>query len=143
MASLNYLPSRIMRKYRVNSCTDITGFGLLGHAFECINEDISFNLFCDEIPLVKEAIALAIEGVIPGGTKKNMKFCEDKILYKKDLEEYYKAILCDAQTSGGLLIAMNKDDAKEYIKEVEDFSFGYAKIIGEVIPKTSNAIIIC
>ena len=143
MASLNYLPSRIMRKYRVNSCTDITGFGLLGHAFECINEDISFNLFCDEIPLVKEAIALAIEGVIPGGTKKNMKFCEDKVLYKKDLEEYYKAILCDAQTSGGLLIAMNKDDAKEYIKEVEDFSFGYAKIIGEVIPKTSNAIIIC
>ena len=143
MASLNYLPSRIMRKYRVNSCTDITGFGLLGHAFECINEDISFNLFCDEIPLVKEAIALAIEGVIPGGTKKNMKFCEDKILYKKDLEEYYKAILCDAQTSGGLLIAMNKDDAKEYIKEVEDFSFGYAKIIGEVIAKTSNAIIIC
>lgn len=143
MASLNYLPSRIMRKYRVNSCTDITGFGLLGHAFECINEDISFNLFCDEIPLVKESIALAIEGVIPGGTKKNMKFCEDKILYKKDLEEYYKAILCDAQTSGGLLIAMNKDDAKEYIKEVEDFSFGYAKIIGEVIPKTSNAIIIC
>ena len=143
MASLNYLPSRIMRKYRVNSCTDITGFGLLGHAFECINEDISFNLFCDEIPLVKEAIALAIEGVIPGGTKKNMKFCEDKILYKKDLEEYYKALLCDAQTSGGLLISMNKDDAKEYIKEVEDFSFGYAKIIGEVIPKTSNAIIIC
>lgn len=143
MASLNYLPSRIMRKYRVNSCTDITGFGLLGHAFECINEDISFNLFCDEIPLVKEAIALAIEGVIPGGTKKNMKFCEDKVLYLKNLEEYYKALLCDAQTSGGLLIAMNKDDAKEYIKEVEDFSFGYAKIIGEVIPKTSNAIIIC
>jgi len=143
MASLNYLPSRIMRKYRVNSCTDITGFGLLGHAFECINEDISFNLFCDEIPLVKEAIALAIEGVIPGGTKKNMKFCEDKVLYLKNLEEYYKALLCDAQTSGGLLISMNKDDAKEYIKEVEDFSFGYAKIIGEVIPKTSNAIIIC
>jgi selenide,water dikinase len=143
MASLNYIPSRIMRKYRVNSCTDITGFGLLGHAFECINEDISFNLFCDEIPLVKEAIALAIEGVIPGGTKKNMKFCEDKVLYLKNLEEYYKALLCDAQTSGGLLISMNKDDAKEYIKEVEDFSFGYAKIIGEVIPKTSNAIIIC
>lgn len=143
MASLNYLPSKIMKKYRINSCTDITGFGLLGHAFECINEEISFSLSCNDIPLVKEAITFAKDGVIPGGTKKNMKFCEDKILYKKDLEEYYKAILCDAQTSGGLLIAMNKDDAKEYIKEVEDFSFGYAKIIGEVIPKTSNAIIIC
>lgn len=143
MASLNYIPSKIMRKYRVNSCTDITGFGLLGHAFECINDEISFNLFCDEIPLLKESISFANDGVIPGGTKKNMKFCEDKVLYKKEIQEYYKAILCDAQTSGGLLIAMNKDDAEEYIKEVEDFSFGYAKIIGEVIPKSSTPIIIC
>lgn len=143
MASLNYIPSKIMRKYRVNSCTDITGFGLLGHTFECINDEISFNLFCDEIPLLKESISFANDGVIPGGTKKNMKFCEDKVLYKKEIQEYYKAILCDAQTSGGLLIAMNKDDAEEYIKEVENFSFGYAKIIGEVIPKSSTPIIIC
>ena len=143
MASLNYLPSKIMKKYRINSCTDITGFGLLGHAFECINEEISFSLSCNDIPLVKEAITFAKDGVIPGGTKKNMKFCEDKVLYLKNLEEYYKALLCDAQTSGGLLISMNKDDAKEYIKELEELSFGYAKIIGEVIPRSSSPIIIC
>ena len=143
MASLNYLPSKIMKKYRINSCTDITGFGLLGHAFECINEEISFSLSCNDIPLVKEAITFAKDGVIPGGTKKNMKLCEDKVLYLKNLEEYYKALLCDAQTSGGLLISMNKDDAKEYIKELEELSFGYAKIIGEVIPRSSSPIIIC
>lgn len=143
MASLNYLPSKIMKKYRINSCTDITGFGLLGHAFECINEEISFSLSYNDIPLVKEAITFAKDGVIPGGTKKNMKFCEDKVLYLKNLEEYYKALLCDAQTSGGLLISMNKDDAKEYIKELEELSFGYAKIIGEVIPRSSSPIIIC
>lgn len=143
MASLNYLPSKIMKKYRINSCTDITGFGLLGHAFECINEEISFSLSCNDIPLVKEAITFAKDGVIPGGTKKNMKFCEDKVLYLKNLEEYYKALLCDAQTSGGLLISMNKDDAKEYIKELEELSFGYAKIIVEVIPRSSSPIIIC
>lgn len=143
MASLNYLPSKIMKKYRINSCTDITGFGLLGHAFECINEEISFSLSCNDIPLVKEAITFAKDGVIPGGTKKNMKFCEDKVLYLKNLEEYYKALLCDAQTSGGLLISMNKDDAKEYIKELEELSFGYGKIIGEVIPRSSSPIIIC
>ncbi|TLT03095.1 selenide, water dikinase SelD [Aliarcobacter cibarius] len=143
MASLNYLPSKIMKKYRINSCTDITGFGLLGHAFECINEEISFSLSCNDIPLVKEAITFAKDGVIPGGTKKNMKFCEDKVLYLKNLEEYYKALLCDAQTSGGLLISMNKDDAKEYIKELEELSFGYAKIIGEIIPRSSSPIIIC
>ena len=142
MASLNYLPSKIMRKYRVNSCTDITGFGLLGHASECINELISFNIFCSEVPILEDALPLALEGVIPGGTKKNMKFCEDKVTYLKDLPEHCKAILCDAQTSGGLLIAMNKDDAKEYIKEVEELSFGYAKIIGEVIPKSYSDIIV-
>ena len=142
MASLNYLPSKIMKKYRINSCTDITGFGLLGHAFECINEEISFSLSCNDIPLVKEAITFAKDGVIPGGTKKNMKFCEDKVLYLKNLEEYYKALLCDAQTSGGLLISMNKDDAKEYIKELEELSFGYAKIIGEVTERAKKPIII-
>lgn len=55
---------------------------------------------------------------------------------------YCKLVLCDAQTSGGLLISMNKDDAKEYIKEIEDLSLGYASIIGEVIPKGATDIII-
>ena len=67
---------------------------------------------------------------------------EDKVLYKDGLDDTIKAILCDAQTSGGLLIAINKDDAKEFVKELEDFSFGYAKIIGEVIEKGKKPIIV-
>jgi selenide,water dikinase len=142
MASLNYLPSKIMRKYDVSSCTDITGFGLLGHALECTNDFVSFNISCNNVPIIPEAIALANDDVIPGGTKRNMKYVEDKILYMDTLPNYAKALLCDAQTSGGLLIAMDKDDAKEYIKEIEELSFGYAGIIGEVIPKGLNSIII-
>jgi len=53
-----------------------------------------------------------------------------------------KAVLCDAQTSGGLLIAINKNDAKEFVKELEDLSFGYARIIGEVIPRNKSPIIV-
>jgi len=142
MSSLNYLPSKIMQKYRVSSCTDITGFGLLGHALECINDNISFMLSFNNIPIIKESITCANNNIIPGGTKKNMKFCENKVLYTENLPAYSKTLLCDAQTSGGLLIAMNKDDANEYIKEVQDFSFGYAKIIGEVIPKTTYDLIV-
>ena len=126
----------------VSSCTDITGFGLLGHAFECINENISFCISSNEVPFVKEAYDLAKSGVLPGGSKRNIKFMEDKVLYKDGLDDTIKAILCDAQTSGGLLIAINKDDAKEFIKELEDFSFGYAKIIGEVIEKGKKPIIV-
>lgn len=142
MASLNYIASKIMKKYKVSSCTDITGFGLLGHAFECVNENISFCISSNEVPFVKEAYDLAKNGVLPGGSKRNIKFMEDKVLYKDGLDDTIKAILCDAQTSGGLLIAINKDDAKEFVKELEDFSFGYAKIIGEVVSRGKKEIII-
>jgi len=142
MASLNYLPSKIMRKYDVSSCTDITGFGLLGHSLESVNANTSFSIQSSEVPIIHEAITLSEENVIPGGTKKNMKYIEDKVLYMSGLARHIEVLLCDAQTSGGLLIAMDKDDAKEYIKEIEDLSFGYAAIIGEVIPKAAKDIIV-
>jgi selenide, water dikinase len=142
MASLNYLPSKIMRKYEVSSCTDITGFGLMGHALECINDLVSFAISHSQVPIVKEAIQLANEGVVPGGSKRNMKYVEDRITYPANLESSYQTLLCDAQTSGGLLIAMKEEDAKEYIKEIEELSFGYANIIGEVIPRGISPIII-
>ena len=142
MASLNYIPSKIMKKYRVSSCTDITGFGLLGHAFECVSENISFSISSNEVPFIKEAFELCKNGVLPGGSKRNLKFMEDKTYFSNNIDPTLKAILCDAQTSGGLLVAINKDDAKEFIKELEDFSFGYAKIIGEVIEKGKKPIIV-
>lgn len=142
MSSLNYLPSKIMRKYEVSSCTDITGFGLMGHALECANDLVTFSISCNNVPVVNEAIELATNDVIPGGTKRNMKYTEDKITYLNNLPNHCKAILCDAQTSGGLLIAMKEDDAKEYIKELEELSFGYATIIGHVIPRGITPIIV-
>jgi selenide,water dikinase len=142
MASLNYLPSKIMRKYDVSSCTDITGFGLLGHALECTNDLVTFSISCSDVPIVFEAIEQASNDVIPGGTKRNIKYVEDKITYMNNLSPYCKALLCDAQTSGGLLIAMKESDAIEYIKEIEEFSFGYASIIGLVIPRGITPIIV-
>lgn len=142
MSTLNYLPSKIMKKYRVNSCTDITGFGLLGHSFECTNENISFKIQASNVPFIKEAFELCQNDVLPGGTKRNAKFVEDKVLFKDSVDQTLRTILCDAQTSGGLLIAMNKDDAKEFVKELEEYSLGYASIIGEVIPRGEKPIIV-
>ncbi|CAM4351590.1 selenide, water dikinase SelD [Arcobacter suis] len=142
MASLNYLPSKIMRKYDVSSCTDITGFGLMGHALECTNELVTFSINCSSVPIVYEAIELANNDIVPGGTKRNIKYVEDKITYMPNLSMQCKTLLCDAQTSGGLLIAMDEKDAIEYVKEIEELSFGYASIIGNVIPRGITPIII-
>lgn len=142
MASLNYLPSKIMRKYDVSSCTDITGFGLMGHALECTNELVTFSINCNSVPIVYEAIELANNDIVPGGTKRNIKYVEDKITYMPNLSMHCKTLLCDAQTSGGLLIAMDEKDAIEYVKEIEELSFGYASIIGNVIPRGITPIII-
>ncbi len=143
MAMLNYLPSKIARKYNVSACTDITGFGLLGHALECINENISFEFDSKNVPMLQEVIDLIKQDVIPGGTKRNLKYLENKIEFSSSINEVYKILLCDAQTSGGLLIAMNEDDAKEYIKEINELSFGYANIIANVVPKKDKPIIVC
>ncbi len=141
MEALNYLPSQLLREYEVSACTDITGFGLLGHALEATNCYNSFVINSKNVPILQEAKELAIKDVVPGGTKRNMKYLKDKVTLKASIDEYYQ-IFCDAQTSGGLLVAMKKEDAQEYIKKVEDLTFGYASIIGEVIPKDETPIIV-
>lgn len=139
MQELNYMPSKLLRGFKVSACTDITGFGLLGHALESTNESVTIKIDASEVPIMPDAIKLSLDGVVPGGTKKNMKYLEDKVLFAKSAE-YFRLMLCDAQTSGGLLVSMDESDAKEYIKMIEDFTFGYARIVGSVTPRGERAI---
>ena len=141
METLNYLPSKILRDYDVSSVTDITGFGLLGHALESVGPFNSFAIHCGIVPVIKEAEELAKKGIVPGGTKRNMKYLEDKTTIMCPTDKCYQ-MYCDAQTSGGLLIAMDPEDAKEYVKRVEDLTYGYATIMGEVIPRGVSPIMI-
>lgn len=141
METLNYLPAKILKDFDVSSCTDVSGFGLLGHALESTNPLTSFSIHCGIVPVMQEAQELANKNIVPGGTLRNMKYLEDKITIMCPTNKC-KLMYCDAQTSGGLLIAMEKNDAKEYIKKVEDLTYGYATIIGEVIPRSTTPIII-
>jgi len=140
MAALNHKTSQIMREFRVNACTDITGFGLLGHAMESCNEDISLSIDSSNVPMLEIAKVKANERIIPGGTKKNQIYLEDKIEFKNDLDFATKTLLFDAQTSGGLLVSIHKDDAQDFLNKIQDLTFGYAKIIGEVVPKRTKDI---
>ena len=142
METLNYKTSQLLKQYKVSGCTDVTGFGLLGHALESTRDDISYIFYNNEIPFFDDVRKLTVEDVIPGGSKKNKKYLEDKVSYSKSIDDIQKLMLCDAQTSGGLLIAIDKDDAKEYMKKIDELTFGYAKIIGEIVPRKEKAVIV-
>ena len=142
MECLNYNTSRLLKEYRVNACTDITGFGLLGHSLESTRDDITYKLYNDSIPILDKVEELTIKEVVPGGSKRNKAYLEDKVTYASNISEVQKQILCDAQTSGGLLIAIHPDDAKEYLKRIEEYCFGYASIVGEIVSRDATPIII-
>lgn len=142
METLNHKTSQVLSKYEATACTDITGFGLLGHALESTREDISYLIDSSAVPIVDQVRELCEQNVVPGGSKRNMKYLEDKVSYDESISKTTKQILCDAQTSGGLLIAINKNDAKEYLKEIEELSFGYASIVGEIIPRSVTPIVV-
>lgn len=141
MQTLNYMPSVIMREYDVSACTDVTGFGLLGHGLECVNENISLHIDSSTLPILPDALAMAALDAVPGGSKRNVKHIENRVTFNGDALQH-KLILSDAQTSGGLLIAMDKKDAQEYVKRVEAYTYGYATIIGQVEPRADKEIIV-
>ncbi|RXJ60779.1 selenide, water dikinase SelD [Candidatus Marinarcus aquaticus] len=141
MESLNYLPSQIMKKYDVSACTTVSYQGLLGHALASTTPFTSYNIHCGEVPVAPLAQELADQDVIPIETMQNMDYIDEHLTIMCNTSKC-KLIYCDTQISGGLLIAMNKEDAKEYIKEIEELTFGYARIIGEVIPRGISALIV-
>lgn len=134
MATLNHKPSQQLHNYRVSACTDVTGFGLLGHALECANSEAALAIEASRVPILDEVYALAKEDVVPGGSKRNLEYLEDKVDYH-NVSSLEKLVLCDAQTSGGLLVAMHKEDAQAYIEAVESVTYGYACVIGEVVER--------
>lgn len=123
-----------------NSVTDITGFGLLGHALEMAEgSSVSIRIFHKNIPFIKKAIEYAQMGLIPAGAYSNQKFIGDKVHFNEEVPEAIKDILYDPQTSGGLLISIKRDRADDLLKELEKSPTKYA-IIGEIKEKADYYI---
>ena len=133
MLLLNKEPARLLDNFDISACTDITGYGLLGHLWEMLNGlDCGVNLYVEKIPFFEQAIHFARDSHhIPGGTLANQKFNIDHIKFG-DIEVWYQNLLFDPQTSGGLLISLPKEQVEEYIKTLSDYPLPVA-IIGEVI----------
>ena len=143
MAALNNNELFFENSKIINASTDVTGYGLLGHLIEMsdasnLSAEINFN----DIPLIDETISFAKQDVIPGGTKKNFDFYKSKISFSKNLTDYQKFILSDAQTSGGLILSVNEENAYDLLKKINTTAQYKSSIIGKFIKKKDKSIIV-
>ncbi|MBO7711592.1 MAG: selenide, water dikinase SelD [Lachnospiraceae bacterium] len=120
MATLNKDACRIMQKYRVHACTDVTGFGLMGHSCEMAQgSGCTLHLLAEKIPFHEEALEMADMGLVPAGAYRNRQFAEKNVSINGTVSRAFQDILYDPQTSGGLLIAVDPDDAGPLLQELK------------------------
>ncbi|WP_262901589.1 selenide, water dikinase SelD [Candidatus Sulfidibacterium hydrothermale] len=140
MATLNKIPAEIMKNYPVHACTDVTGFGLLGHLKEMSSAskcDVQIDF--EKVPFLREVKNLATAGIIPGGTYNNLEFVKDFIDFGNRTRTD-QLLLCDAQTSGGLLVALPKKEAADYLNELHKNKITDAVAIGRFLKKGTGNI---
>jgi selenide,water dikinase len=134
MTFLNKFASEAMLSVGINACTDITGYGLLGHLYELVHASkVGAKIFLSKVPVIDCAWELAKQKVVPGGTLANLKFIEDKVDWEGEITEEAKLILSDAQTSGGLLISVPKEKEKKLLDRLISKGVPNPVVIGEII----------
>jgi len=143
MATLNRDAAEIMGHYPVHACTDITGFGLLGHLCEMVvDTDVGMKLQANQVPYFPEAMEYAQMGLVPAGTYKNREFREAFVDFAPSVNRFVQDILFDAQTSGGLLISVARKEANELLTELKRKGIGSATVIGEVVSEPKEKILV-
>ena len=142
MAALNKDARDIMLKYRVHSCTDVTGFSLMGHGLEMASgSDCSIHFMTGRIPYHPEAYEFADMGIIPAGTYRNRRYAEGSCEVRGDVSRTIQDILYDPQTSGGLLIALPEADAEACLKEMQSV-IPDAALVGYVTENEGKPLIL-
>ena len=141
MVTLNKSAAEVMQKIGVSSCTDVTGFGLIGHLLEMMNgSNTSALIQNQDVPFLPEVASLATGGIIPGGTKDNYNFTSPFVVYANSISHVRRLMLNDAQTSGGLLISVSKVKSDMLLDQLISKGVKESKIIGEVIPNQEPRI---
>ncbi len=131
MTTLNKKAAELIasKGYEVHALTDVTGFGLIGHAREMVlASNVGLRLASGNVPLLEGAIECAQAGHIPGGLKANREFAECMVEYEVQLSEDLKALLFDPQTAGGLLISVAAGDAEEMVRNLKNLGLPAAQV---------------
>jgi len=137
MKKLNRIASEVMLRHSVTACTDITGFGFLGHLYEMMaGSKKSARIFTSQIPLFPNVSDYVIKENLPGGLKENRRFLEPFINIPHDFDERNLNLMCDPQTSGGLLFTAPAEHADSCLQELHDLGETDSRIVGEITEKS-------
>ena len=141
MAFLNKYAAEAMKGYPISAVTDVTGFGLLGHSLEMITKtEVGLIIDSSKVPILEGTKPLAIEDVVPAGSKENLAWVQKHTTFADHLDYHDQLILADSVTSGGLLVAVNGNAAEDLIQKMHSLGVKEAVIIGEVTDKHPNKI---
>ena len=143
MVTLNNRASELMQEVGVHACTDITGFGLLGHACQVAeHSQAGIKISLASVPYFPEVIEFARKGLCPGGLFRNREFYSNRVEFAAEVPEDMQRILFDAQTSGGLLIFLAPEAAKLLLDRLHEVDVQDAAIIGEVVSKPAGKVLV-
>jgi selenide, water dikinase len=140
MVSLNRTPVDAMEGFEIHAVTDVTGYGLLGHLHEMMAASATAGeVWVDRIPLLSAARRLAARGIAPDGSRVNVRNLKPRVERGTDVSDEDLLLLCDAQTSGGLLVALPQEQAEEYAARCRALGATAAAVVGRVIAREDNA----
>ena len=141
MATLNARAGQaVLQVEQVHACTDVTGFGLLGHAFEMTQEgSVTIRLHGKALPLMRDAREMAEMGVIPSGAYRNQDYVRPHLTLLPGAEQVLLDLASDPQTSGGLLVSLPPDQAERLLALLRPFA-PWSAIVGQVLPPQKTAI---
>jgi len=132
MSQLNAAAAMVMAGYSVHACTDVTGFGLIGHLTEmAVASAVDVTLWAGSVPFINNAVELVRAGAVPGGTMNNMDYFGAGVTFSFSVSDAVKTLLFDAQTSGGLLIAVPMGESPGMLEELHSRGITEAACIGE------------
>jgi len=143
MAGLNQQAAEIMERHEVHACTDITGFGLLGHLAEMVlDSGVGMEIHVGDLPIIPETLDYAGMGLVPAGAHKNREFRISMIDIDPLIDAVTQDILFDPQTSGGLLICAAQDNVKAILEELKAEGITDASLVGKVVSKPRERIVV-
>ncbi|OHB54490.1 MAG: selenide, water dikinase SelD, partial [Planctomycetes bacterium RBG_13_44_8b] len=141
MTTLNKIASQLMVKFGAHACTDVTGFSLCGHLAEmALSSGVDVEIIWDNIPVFGGVLEYAAAGILPGAIERNKESCGERIVADNSLPQEMVDICYDAQTSGGLLIAIEEKKADKFLKALQSEKISAATIIGKVTGKGSGIV---
>jgi selenide,water dikinase len=135
MKTLNLKASRIAREFDAHACTDVTGFGFLGHLREMSGGTKTIEVDSGCVPHFSEALEMANMGIIPAGSYANKEYLSDKVRFRTTIDPNLEMILFDAQTSGGLLIAATPQNAQAIVQRCLDEGIN-ASVVAHVVTRS-------